>query len=285
MSAAAIRKIGILYAEESGRGLMHPFFAPILNAIKEEAEANGFCILFINYKLITTGTDCAELCRGAGLEGVCLVCFDFSSPEIRELAASGIPCVTIDHMMKGVPTVISDNENGVQRLIEYAISKGHRRIAFVHGHNNSVVTRTRIQLFRNTMDYYKLPVPADYLREGEYDNIELTRSIVGELLRLPERPTCILLPDDIAYIGARDAAWELGLRIPQDISFAGYDGLSIGQTLEPKLTTIRQDCERIGVTAIQTLIRQIDHPKAGRQVPQVLPVEFLAGGTIGPAAV
>lgn len=93
------------------------------------------------------------------------------------------------------------------------------------------------------------------------------------------------MPDDIAYIGARDAAWELGLRIPQDISFAGYDGLSIGQTLEPKLTTIRQDCERIGVTAIQTLIRQIDHPKAGRQVPQVLPVEFLAGGTIGPAAV
>ena len=179
MSAAAIRTIGILYAEESGRGLMHPFFAPILNAIKEEAEANGFCILFINCKLVTTGTDCAELCRGAGLEGVCLVCFDFSSPEIRELAASGIPCVTIDHILKGVPTVISDNETGVQRLIEYAISKGHRRIAFVHGHNNSVVTRTRIRQFQNTMDYYKLPVPGDFLREGEYDNIELTRSIVG----------------------------------------------------------------------------------------------------------
>ena len=246
MSAAAIRKIGILYAEESGRGLVHPFFAPILNAIKKEAEANGFCILFI--------------------------------------AVSGIPCVTIDHILKGVPTVISDNETGVQRLIEYAISKGHRRIAFVHGHNNSVVTRTRIRQFQNTMDYYKLPVPGDFLREGEYDNIELTRSIVGEMLRLPERPTCILVPDDIAYLGARDAAWELGLRIPQDISFAGYDGLSIGQMLDPKLTTIRQDCERIGVTAMQTLIRQIDHPKSGKQVPLIFPVEFLPGGTIGPAA-
>ena len=118
MSAAAIRKIGILYAEESGRGLVHPFFAPILNAIKKEAEANGFCILFINHKLVTTGTDCAELCRGADLEGVCLVCFDFSSPGIRELAVSGIPCVTIDHILKGVPTVIADKDARVKRRYE-----------------------------------------------------------------------------------------------------------------------------------------------------------------------
>ena len=55
----------------------------------------------------------------------------------------------------------------VQKLVEYAASKGHRRIAFIHGHNNSVVTRTRISQFRNTMAYHGLPVPEDteYLDE------------------------------------------------------------------------------------------------------------------------
>ncbi|MER2143436.1 MAG: substrate-binding domain-containing protein, partial [Eubacteriales bacterium] len=225
--------LGILYAEESGRGLTHPFFVLILNAIKDEAASRGYDITFIHPG---EGEDYVEHCRRSNVDGVCMVCVDFRTPQCKALAQSGIPCVTIDHIYRKTPAVLSDNETGVQKLVEYAIKKGHRRIAFVHGHDNSIVTRTRISQFHNTMDYHGLPVPPEYLRQGLYDDIALTRDIVLELLRLPERPTCILLPDDVAYLGAQEAAREMGMRIPEDISFGGYDGIPLTQAMTPRLT-------------------------------------------------
>lgn len=275
------RRLGILYAEESGRGLTHPFFVLILNAFKQEAEACGYDITFINPRLVCERGDLTAHCLASLLDGICLVCVDFTSPQIKTLVKSGMPCVSVDHIFRGVPAMLSDNETGIQKLVEYAISRGHRRIAFVHGHNNSIVTRTRIRQFHNTMDYYKLPVPETYLREGLYDDIGLTRRIVTELLRLPEPPTCILLPDDISYLGAQDAARDLDLRIPEDISFAGYDGIPLTQALTPKLTTIRQSSDQIGRMAAKRLIELIARPESVRAMPSIFPVELVEGGTIG----
>ena len=210
-----------------------------------------------------------------------MVCLDFRAPQFKALAENGIPCVTIDHIYKRVPAVLSDNETGVQKLVEYAIKKGHRRIAFIHGHDNSVVTRTRISQFNNTMAYHDLPVPQAYIRQGLYDDIGLTRKLVLELLRLPERPTCILLPDDVAYLGAQEAAWEMNLRIPEDISFCGYDGIPLTQAMSPRLTTIRQSSEDIGRTAARRLIELIEAPGTASRKPTIFPVELVEGGTIG----
>jgi DNA-binding LacI/PurR family transcriptional regulator len=270
--------LGILYAEESGRGLTHPFFVLILNAIKDEAASRGYDITFIHPG---EGEDYVEHCRRSNVDGVCMVCVDFRTPQCKALAQSGVPCVTIDHIYRKTPAVLSDNETGVQKLVEYAIKKGHRRIAFVHGHDNSIVTRTRISQFHNTMDYHGLPVPPEHLRQGLYDDIALTRDIVLELLRLPERPTCILLPDDVAYLGAQEAAREMGMRIPEDISFGGYDGIPLTQAMTPRLTTIRQSCEDIGRMAARRLIDLIESPDTASRKANIFPVELIEGGTIG----
>ena len=277
---AAPKNLGIIYADESGKGLSHPFFVLILDSFREEAAAHGYNITFINHRIINKSGILLPYCRSSTLNGICMVCVKCELPEIQELAASEIPCVTIDHMYRRVPAVLSDNETGVRKLVEYAISCGHERIAFIHGHNNSIVTRTRIQQFRSVMDYHGLPVSAGYLREGLYSDIGLTRRLVKELLLLPDRPTCILLPDDISYLGAQDAARELGLRIPEDISFAGYDCIPITQSLTPRLTTIRQNTSKMGKIAAQLLIEQIENPDTVRPTPRIFPVELVEGGTM-----
>ena len=275
-----INNLGIIYKEESGRGLTHPFFSLILNAFKNEAEKQGFDITFINPHDAEKEDGYLGRVNRSRLDGVCMVCVDFEAPWIRSLIESGIPCVTVDHIFRRIPAVLSDNETGVQKLVEYAISLGHRRIAFIHGHNNSVVTRTRIKQFYNVMNYYDLPIPEEYLCEGLYDDIVLTRKLTGKLLRLTEPPTCILLPDDISYLGAQDAAHEMGLRIPEDISFAGYDCIPMAQALSPKLTTIRQSCEQMGSTAAQKLIGLIVNPEKTKSAPVIFPVELVKGGTV-----
>ena len=275
--------LGILYADESRRGLTHPFFVLILNALKEEAENLGYNVAFIRPGQPGEDVDYVERCRECCVEGVCLVCVDYQAPSIRKLVDSDIPCVTIDHFFRGTPAMLSDNETGVQKLVDYAVSKGHRRIAYIHGHNNSIVTRTRVSQFHNIMTYHNLAVPEAYVREGLYNDVELTRKLVLELLRLPERPTCILLPDDITYLGAQDAAREMGLRIPEDIAFAGYDGIPLTQTLTPRLTTIQQSSEDMGRTAAARLVGLIERPENAFKKPVVFPVSLVEGGTIGPA--
>lgn len=275
------QNLGVIYVEESNLGLTHPFFSHLLNAFRRRAEESGYNTVFIQCGENDTGADYLERCRACRLDGLAIVCGDFNSEAVKELVRSELPCITVDYMFRRVPAVLSDNETGVQKLVEYAIRRGHKKIAFVHGHNNSVVTKTRISQFINIMEYYKLPVPEGYLREGLYGNILETRRIVLEMLKMPDRPTCILLPDDLSYLGAMEAAKELCMRIPEDISFAGYDGIPLTQTLTPKLTTIHQNSEKIGIAAAGRLIDLIEHPASTSRLPIILPVELQEGGTIG----
>ena len=80
-------------------------------------------------------------------------------------------------------------------------------------------------------------------------------------MTLPERPTCILFPDDFSYIGGMNAINEMGLRIPDDVSAIGYDGISLADIVSPKLTTYCQNTAELGRAAAQGLVDLIERPK------------------------
>ena len=78
-----------------------------------------------------------------------------------------------------------------------------------------------------------------------------------------------------------NAIRSAGLRIPEDISFCGYDGIPLTQAMSPRLTTIRQSSEDIGRTAARRLIELIEAPETASRKPTIFPVELVEGGTIG----
>ena len=100
------------------------------------------------------------------------------------------------------------------------------------------------------------------------------------LLALPQRPTCILYPDDLSYLGGMSELERQGLSIPGDMSVAGYDGIPLSQVLRPRLSTYRQGGEQMGRQAAQLLIEQIEQPETW--IPQQLTVEgeLLEGDTV-----
>lgn len=273
--------LGVLFKEESGRGITHPFFASILNAFKAEAEARGYDVTFLNDRIGAEEIAYNEHCRRRGVDGACIVCVNYDNPRVGELVKSGLPCVSIDYRYEGAACVMSDNADGLRMLVDYAVSMGHQRIAFIHGQDNSVVTRTRIEQFRETMAAHGLAVPEGYLVDGNYDDSEVTGPLVEQLLARKDRPTCILLPDDVSYICALDAARRCELRVPADVSFAGYDGIRVTQLMNPKLTTIRQDGETMGREAADLLIRRIETPDQPGEDSVTVPVQLLKGGTVG----
>jgi len=93
-----------------------------------------------------------------------------------------------------------------------------------------------------------------------YHDPQATKRCVRQLLELPNRPTCIIMPDDYAALGGIEAIEGFGLRIPEDISIAGYDGIALSQVLRPRLTTLEQDTEKMGREAADRLIGQIESP-------------------------
>ena len=276
--------LGVLFVDENvnASGLTHPFFAAVLNAFKAEVELEGYDITFINHNIGSMAMTYLQHCRYRNVDGVCLACIDFRSPEVAELVNSDIPCVTIDYRFEDCAGVFSDNVGGVKRLVDHAFALGHRRIAFIHGQRNSAVTDVRIDGFLGAMASHALSVPAGYLVEGRYDDVELTPALVAGLLRREDPPTCILLPDDASSFGAQAAARAAGLRVPEDLSIAGYDGIRYAQALSPRLTTIRQDAETMGRRAARSLIQQINHPGSADLSPILVDVQLIEGETMAP---
>ena len=273
--------IGVLFADESFNGLTHPFFASVLNAFKNEAENHGYDLTFINHNVGSDGRSFVDYCRYRNLDGVLLACVDFYSEAIQKLLDSDIPCVSVDYPWPKQSCVLSDNRNGMKQLVDYAVSLGHSRIAFISGQRNSEVTETRRREYLEAMADHKLAVPDGYLQEAIYSDNEVVRECVAKLLARRDRPTCILLPNDTTYFGAQEAIREQELRIPRDISLAGYDGIPLTQTLRPQLTTIRQNSEALGEQAAKLLIMRLEQPETAVEEVVTIPVELIKGSTVG----
>ena len=256
--------LGVLFEEEAGSGLQHEYFSGVLNGLKVQAEKQGYDITFIN--------TCFENRKMSYLDDA----------GAMELMNSEVPVVTIDYLHHNCTAVSSNNIQGMEDLVRYIYSQGHRRIAYIHGQQNgSAVTKDRLTSFYRTMDELKLEVPDEYIRTADYLETREAAKQTKELLNLENPPTCIIYPDDTALIGGRNVIIEMGLRIPKDISVAGYDGTRMSQLLHPKLTTIKQDTEEIGREAAKRLIGSIEKPKTTLIERVVIEGILIPGQSVG----
>lgn len=271
--------LGILFVDEARSGLTHDYFSSIIESFKVTAEEKGYDITFVNCSMSRQSQSYYEHCRYRGLEGIVIACIDFYKPEAQELIRSSLPVVTIDHVFDGRTAIVSDNVGGMQDLVSYVCSKGHRRIAYIHGLDSST-TKARLGSFYRTLATFGIEVPESYVREAAYRDTAATERITNELLDLREPPTCILCPDDFSALGCINAIRERGLRIPEDISIAGYDGITISQVLEPKLTTLHQDTQTIGRMAAEELIRLVEQPKITIAEKLVVAGELVPGNSV-----
>lgn len=269
--------IGVLFVDDDQSGLTHDYFSWVLDSFKRTVEEKGYDITFIN-----NGRDnmsYLEHCKYRGFDGVMIACVDFYDPQVVELVRSDLPLVTIDHVFNNRISVVSDNVGGMQQLMEYVYSMGHRKIAYIHG-ADSAVTRERLVSFYHTAEKLGLEIPDEYIKEAAYRDSIGTGKRTKELLSLKNPPSCILYPDDFACLGGLNAITDMGLRVPEDISVVGYDGIRISRHLSPKLTTLKQDTAAIGGKAGEKLISLIEHPKSTLIEQIVIKGEVYVGGSV-----
>ena len=270
---------GVLFEDASNRGLTHSFFSHILNSFKHRSEELGYDISFISDRLGGREISYVDHARYRNCDGVVIASVDYTEHAVMDLINSGIPVVTIDRIFDNCGSVISDNVKGVADLVRYVHSLGHRKIAFIHG-EDTAVTRNRVASFCRTCRELALEVPEEYLLPSIYTSPETAGNLTRKLLEGKDPPTCILYPDDISYIGGMNEIEKMGLSIPDDISAVGYDGIDVSQMLRPRLTTLKQDAEKMGESAAEELVRSVEEGKTYIPGRIVVPGMLITGGTV-----
>lgn len=273
--------IGVLYLDASNGGFTHDFFATVLNGFKQDIEKKGYDITFINVSR-NGNNDMSYLnhCRYRGFDGVLIACIDYDNEDVQELVESDIPIVMIDHTWPNKCGVLSNNLKGMRDLMDYVVSKGHRRIAYIHGESSSEVTKERIRMYKEVCAQNEIPIREEYLREAKYRDAVSSREETEKLLALKEPPTCILYPDDFASFGGMNALREAGLRIPEDMSIAGYDGILLARSYRPKLTTVAQNTEEMGRQAAELLVQMIERPQVVEPGNIIIDADLLKGESV-----
>ena len=251
----------------------------VLDSVRVEAERKGYDITFINENVGHQKSSYLQHCLYRGVDGVVIASVDFEDPMVVELVSSDLPVVTIDHLFNNRIAILSDNLRGMEELTGYVLSKGHRKLAFLHG-EETTVTKNRLTGFYRACESAGVTIRENFVRLSDYHDSESCYRLTKELLSAPDRPTCIFFPDDFSCIGGLNAIRDFGLRIPEDISVCGYDGIALSQILSPKLTTWKQNTGDLGTLAASCLIDLIEHPKTALIDRRIVSGSLLEGETV-----
>jgi LacI family transcriptional regulator len=244
--------IGILVAE------FEPFSTEILKGTSQAITETGYELLAYSgggRAGTTVGWERKYLSRLSGtlIDGAILV-----TPTVVEPGAS-VPVVAIDPHTgpAGMPTVDSDNFAGASTATRHLLGLGHRRIGFLGGRPDLESSRQREDGYRSALAGAGIEADPLLMRVGGYrraSSVEPAR----ELLTMADRPTAIFAANDLSALGVMDAAAELGLTIPGDVSLVGFDNIPESAMTTPPLTTVNQPIQQMGSAAVDLLIHLMD---------------------------
>ena len=266
LRTGATRTVGMVVTD-----VTNPFFAFVLRGAQAAAWRAGYAVALVD---VANDPDreraSFEALRAGSADG-------FLFFTVEPPAPLGEHVVAIEVGPPGMPSVRFDVERGTELAVGHLLELGHTRI----GHLGSNIEGETFRRRRTRMDAV---LAAHGLEPGPRAlaafRFEAARVAALELLDAPERPTAVFCDDDILAGGVYMAARERGLRIPADLSVIGFDDLPFAQVLEPPLTTVAIDAERLGGTAFEVLESLIAGEPPGPD--RVLPAELLVRESTAP---
>jgi GntR family transcriptional regulator, arabinose operon transcriptional repressor len=205
-----------------------------------------------------------------------------------ELQVRNYPFVLVDQRIPDleISSVVADNYGGGYTIGQELVKLGHRRIGYA-GIKRPHTSRERVEGMRDAVLDAGLPFDRSLIMDIEdiemvSDWRERLYKYTQRLLTRPDRPTAIFIMSDSPAMVSYRAIKDLGLRIPDDISVVGFDNDAAGQWVDPPLSTIDQQAEKIGKAALEILMKRIADPNA-TVVHRVIPTMWIPRGSIGPA--
>jgi LacI family transcriptional regulator, galactose operon repressor len=188
--------------------------------------------------------------------GVLLVTTALRPEQVETFTQTGLPLVAIDPLCAddSVISVASTNFTGGEQAAGHLVELGHRRIALAGGPDGSVTARERDHGYRSALETAGLEPDEAMMLQGPY-TYEAGVAMGLELLGRDAPPTAIFAASDLTALGVLEAARQVGLRVPQELSVVGFDDTPVVLWSAPPLTTVAQNMTGLGRVALRTLIQ------------------------------
>jgi LacI family transcriptional regulator len=263
--------------------VLNPLFAAIFRGVEDAAREEGYTVILSS----TDGIEDREreillTLQSRMIDGMIVASASLRDPSVRWLRTSGIPHVLVNRYSDQKDYFVgTDDRAGARLATEHLLALGHRRIAHLAGSSRYSTAVNRRQGFEDGLKAAGIEPEPDLVAET---SLAAGGGVTGTLRLLERRrpPTAIVAVNDVAAVGAYDAAEKMGLRIPGDLAITGYNDIPLAARLRPGLTTIHVPAQEFGRAAARMLLEQL---AGGVREPRrvVLPPELVIRGSTDPA--
>lgn len=263
-----------------------PAFAEMIRGVEETAARQGITLLLANsaedperearavQALLERRVDGLILARAAG-----------SGPNVlAEFANQDTPLVLMDRLSEDpFDQVGVENREPIKELVVHLLSQGHERILLIGGDTRVSTLRERHEAFQEAMTVAGIP-PQNQMTVTAGEP-EATDAAIHEALSAAKPPTAVIACSTILAAAALRHIQRLGLRMPDDIAFATFDGFAYADLFQPQLTTVRQPAFLVGATAAELLTKRIADKTSDTSVVRLAPaIEYRASTGASPAS-
>jgi LacI family transcriptional regulator len=200
-----------------------------------------------------------DLSRKSQVDGMLIVSLPPDDAQADNFTSFGIPTVLIDSDHSKLCCVVANDVEGARIAIKHLLDLGHRKVAYLSDYLETPfhpAMHYRYQGYREMLAEAGIPFNPDYFLQGERGRIN-TRALAKKLLTLDEPPTAVFASSDTRAIGILDAAQELNIKVPAELSVIGYDG--IRESAYYNLTTIDQNLFDSGVKGANMLLALLNN--------------------------
>jgi len=241
--------------------ISNPFFPEIVHGVEDLAFEFGYSVSLWNTREdIEREKQYVETLKVSEVNGIILGSSRIKEERIREVTENDIPCVIINRIIEGIPSVFADYENGAYQATKYLVNLGHGRIALINGPANAQPSLWREKGFLRALKELGKEIEENLL-SFNFPNVEGGYVATLKLLSIDNPPTAIFAYNDLVALGAMKAIREKNMLVSKDISLVGYDDIFLSAYLDPPLTTVSQPKYMMGKLAADLLFRLINGEK------------------------
>ncbi len=274
------RTIGVLLPDMFGE-----FFSEVIRGLDQVARQRNYSLLVTCTHGEPRSAETMLRTMHGKVDGMVVLSSDIEMHAALKNLLRRTPVVFLNRVLgSGVEqfdSICVDNRGGALAMTRYLMGLGHERIAFVKGPDGNSDAEERLLGYREGMKSLPgggstlLEVPGDFSEGGGY-------RAVARVLQIDPRPTALFAANDAMAIGALAALKERGIRVPEDVSLAGFDDVPIIRYLSPPLSSIRTPITDLGAGAAERLLALIEAGGTIQPRQQTLEVLVVARSSTGP---
>jgi DNA-binding LacI/PurR family transcriptional regulator len=236
------------------------FYPEALELLSSALQKKGYHVLvFMAAKTAGNIDDIVDEILDYQVDGIIAASVAMSSELATRCGAAGVPVVLFNRTQddKRLSAVTSDNILGGQKVAEFLIATGHRKIGYISGWEGASTQRDREKGFKDELIRNQLSV---FSREVGNFNSDEARQAARRMFTAEEIPDAVFVAnDDMAFAVMDVIRFELGLKIPEDVSVVGYDDVPVASWPAYNLTTVRQPANRMVAETVSILMDSIEN--------------------------